>query len=171
MKAYLDNAATTGVSKEVFEAMKPYFSEVFGNPSAIHKEGVEARSAIEEVREKLARTLRVRECHCHCHRRRKRESERDLDGSRRRERMRAALDHLDFDVRTGTGGRSKKHRRIVACPLAEFTSDFKQGESETRGCEKLLRSPAPSHAGYYPSPLLSCSERSQNSPHYAQKPL
>ena len=42
---YLDNSATTQVSKEVFEEMKPYFMEEFGNPSTLYKYGRESKKA------------------------------------------------------------------------------------------------------------------------------
>ncbi|MFI5164545.1 MAG: aminotransferase class V-fold PLP-dependent enzyme, partial [Bacteroidia bacterium] len=47
MKVYLDNAATTPLDKEVFEAMLPYLQEHFGNPSSIHSFGRKTRAAIE----------------------------------------------------------------------------------------------------------------------------
>lgn len=53
-RVYLDYAATTPVHPEVILAMTPYFSEVWGNPSSIHACGLEARSAVEEAREKVA---------------------------------------------------------------------------------------------------------------------
>lgn len=56
-KIYLDYAATTPVAPEVFEAMKPYFSEKFGNPSSVHGYGQEARSAIDKARGSIARFL------------------------------------------------------------------------------------------------------------------
>ena len=55
MKVYLDYAATSLVKKEVFEAMKPYFSEKFGNASSIHSFGQEAREAVDKSREILAK--------------------------------------------------------------------------------------------------------------------
>ena len=58
MKAiYLDNAATTPVDAEVIEAMRPYFRITFGNPSSIHSFGQQARSAVEDAREKVASFL------------------------------------------------------------------------------------------------------------------
>jgi len=57
MKVYLDNASTTALDPEVFEAMEPYFRSHFGNPSSIHAYGREARSAIEKSRKKVAELL------------------------------------------------------------------------------------------------------------------
>lgn len=54
MKAYLDNAATTPLDKEVFDAMAPFMLEFFGNPSSIHSHGRAVRSAIEKSRKKVA---------------------------------------------------------------------------------------------------------------------
>lgn len=51
---YLDNAATTRVLPEVLEAMLPYFSECFGNPSAFYAAGRESRRALTEAREAAA---------------------------------------------------------------------------------------------------------------------
>ncbi len=56
-RIYLDYAATTPTEPEVLEAMKPYFSEKFGNPSSMHSFGREGKAAIESVREKLAQFL------------------------------------------------------------------------------------------------------------------
>lgn len=53
-RIYFDNSATTQVAAEVCEAMKPYLSERFGNPSSIHSFGLETRRAIEDSRQKLA---------------------------------------------------------------------------------------------------------------------
>ena len=53
-RIYLDYAATTQTHPEVVKAMLPYFTEVFGNPSAIHACGQEAKGAIEEARAKVA---------------------------------------------------------------------------------------------------------------------
>lgn len=59
MKVYLDNAATTPLDKRVFEAMKPFLLEHFGNPSSIHSHGRTVRSEIEKARKKVADILRV----------------------------------------------------------------------------------------------------------------
>jgi len=56
-RVYVDYAATTPVDPQVFEAMKPYFTELFGNASSINSSGVTARKAIEESREKIARFM------------------------------------------------------------------------------------------------------------------
>lgn len=54
---YMDNAATTRVLLEVFEAMRPYFMESFGNGSSVYQFGTGAKNAIEEAREKAARLI------------------------------------------------------------------------------------------------------------------
>jgi len=56
-KIYLDHAATTPVKPEVLEAMLPYFTEKYGNPSSIYSLGRENRKAIEDAREKVAKAL------------------------------------------------------------------------------------------------------------------
>ncbi|HKW19237.1 MAG TPA: cysteine desulfurase family protein [Terriglobales bacterium] len=53
-RVYLDNNATTPVLPEVFEAMRPYFVEHFGNASSIHHHGQETRAAVERARESVA---------------------------------------------------------------------------------------------------------------------
>ncbi len=57
---YLDHAATTPVREEVFEAMRPFFGPRFGNPSSTHRWGREARAALDEARERVARCLGAR---------------------------------------------------------------------------------------------------------------
>lgn len=57
MRAYFDNAATTPVDEAVFEEMKPYLLNMYGNPSSIHSHGREVRSAIERSRKKVADIL------------------------------------------------------------------------------------------------------------------
>ncbi len=54
---YLDHNATTPVDPEVFEAMRPYLTEHFGNPSSPHFYGVEARKAVEKARNRVAGLL------------------------------------------------------------------------------------------------------------------
>ena len=56
-RVYLDNNATTPVLPEVFEAMRPFFGERFGNASSIHHHGQEARAAVEDARESVADLL------------------------------------------------------------------------------------------------------------------
>ena len=53
-KIFLDHAATTPTDPRVVEAMLPYFSDSFGNPSSIHSLGLETRTAVAEAREKVA---------------------------------------------------------------------------------------------------------------------
>jgi cysteine desulfurase len=57
MSIYLDNAATTPLDPEVFDAMKPFMLEDFGNPSSTHAHGRKARAAIESARKKIASLL------------------------------------------------------------------------------------------------------------------
>ena len=54
---YLDHAATTYVKPEVMEAMKPYFSDIFGNPSSIHAYAREAKKGMDLAREQVAQAL------------------------------------------------------------------------------------------------------------------
>src|SRR5579871_5968526 len=56
-RIYLDNNATTPVLPEVFEAMRPYFGDHFGNASSIHHHGQETRAAVEDARESVAKLL------------------------------------------------------------------------------------------------------------------
>lgn len=54
---YLDHAATTPVRPEVLEAMTPFYGPRFGNPSSTHRWGREARAALDEARERVAKCL------------------------------------------------------------------------------------------------------------------
>lgn len=54
---YLDHAATTPTDARVVEAMLPYFSEVYGNPSSVHDFGRKAEKAVEQARESIAAIL------------------------------------------------------------------------------------------------------------------
>ena len=47
---YLDHAGTTAMDPRVLQAMLPYFTEHFGNPSSVHMVGQEARSALDGAR-------------------------------------------------------------------------------------------------------------------------
>jgi cysteine desulfurase len=57
MRIYLDNAATTPLDPEVFEAMRPFMLEDFGNPSSTHSHGRKVRAAIESARKKIGELL------------------------------------------------------------------------------------------------------------------
>ena len=59
-RVYLDNNATSPLLPEVFEAMRPYFFEKFGNASSIHQQGQQSRSAVEQAREQVAELLNCR---------------------------------------------------------------------------------------------------------------
>lgn len=54
---YLDHAATTPLDPRVLEAMQPYFTEDFGNPSSFHSVGMRAKDAVAEARGTVARLL------------------------------------------------------------------------------------------------------------------
>ena len=54
---YLDHSATTPIRPEVWEAMHPYFMDIFGNASSIHTFGQKAKKAMEDSREKVATSL------------------------------------------------------------------------------------------------------------------
>ena len=57
MKVYLDNSATTALDKEVLNAMLPYFTDTFGNPSSLHGYGRKALKAVDEARETIAKVI------------------------------------------------------------------------------------------------------------------
>lgn len=56
-KIYFDHSATTPMDREVFEAMKPYFYQNFGNASSVHNFGQEAAKAVDQSRQKIAKFL------------------------------------------------------------------------------------------------------------------
>jgi cysteine desulfurase len=60
MRVYLDNAATTPLAPEVLEAMMPFMTRHFGNPSAQHSYGRETRAAIEQARKSVAGHLKAK---------------------------------------------------------------------------------------------------------------
>ncbi len=51
---FLDHQSSTPVLPEVFEAMRPYFTEVFGNPSSLHQQGLRVREAMKTARQQMA---------------------------------------------------------------------------------------------------------------------
>ena len=57
---YMDYAATTPLDPRVLQAMLPYFSEKFGNPSSVHHYGQQAEAAVESARESVAGILNCR---------------------------------------------------------------------------------------------------------------
>ena len=57
MAIYLDHAATTPLRSEVLDAMLPFLSDAFGNPSSAHSFGRQARAALDEAHERVARRL------------------------------------------------------------------------------------------------------------------
>lgn len=59
-RVYMDANATTPLAPEVFAAMRPWFTEQFGNASSIHFHGQRARGAVEHAREQVARLLKCR---------------------------------------------------------------------------------------------------------------
>ena len=56
-RIYLDYASTTPVDRKVFKAMTPFFEDLFFNPSALYKEGVEVKKIISEARTSVAKTI------------------------------------------------------------------------------------------------------------------
>ncbi len=59
-RVYLDYAATTPVDPRVLDAMLPYFSETFGNPSSVHRFGQQGEAAVDSARETVAGVLNCR---------------------------------------------------------------------------------------------------------------
>ena len=57
MRVYADNAATTQVSQTAINAMVPYFTNIYGNPSSLHSVGQEAKEALESARAAVAKCL------------------------------------------------------------------------------------------------------------------
>jgi cysteine desulfurase len=60
-RVYMDANATTPLLPEVLEAMRPYWMEAFGNASSIHRQGQEARKAVDHAREVVARLFNCSE--------------------------------------------------------------------------------------------------------------
>jgi cysteine desulfurase len=59
-RIYLDYASTTPLDKKVRKAMMPYFSKLYGNPSALYKEALVAKEAVRDARQGVARLLNIR---------------------------------------------------------------------------------------------------------------
>ena len=57
MHVYADNAATTKMSQVAIDAMVPYFTKIYGNPSSLHSVGQEAKEALEDARVRVAKCL------------------------------------------------------------------------------------------------------------------
>ena len=57
MQIYADNAATTALSPKVLEAITPYLTEVFGNPSSLYRIGAKAKDAVEAARAEIAELI------------------------------------------------------------------------------------------------------------------
>ncbi len=57
MQVYADNAATTKMSQVAMDAMVPYFTKIYGNPSSLHSAGQEAKEALEDARARVAKCL------------------------------------------------------------------------------------------------------------------
>ena len=57
MKIYADNAATTKMSSKAIEAMLPYMDKIYGNPSSLHTAGQQAKEALDNARERVAKLL------------------------------------------------------------------------------------------------------------------
>src|SRR5215218_1768592 len=60
LRVYLDHSATTPVDPRVVEAMMPYLTERFGNPSSVHYFGQEARAAVDRARREVAALVGAR---------------------------------------------------------------------------------------------------------------
>ena len=62
-QVYLDYSATTPVKEEVVQEMIPYFTEIYGNPSSLYSNGLEAKAGMEKARANVAQLInsRVRE--------------------------------------------------------------------------------------------------------------
>ncbi len=61
MEAYFDNSATTRCAKSVMDVMARAYAEDYGNPSSLHRKGIEAEGYVRKARQQIARTLKVKE--------------------------------------------------------------------------------------------------------------
>ena len=57
MQIYVDNAATTKMSKTAIDSMLPYMDSIYGNPSSLHSVGQKANEALNDARERIAKLL------------------------------------------------------------------------------------------------------------------
>ena len=57
---YFDNAATTIMHKEVVEAMRPYWSELYGNPSSLYDFAIKSRESVEKSRKRIADVINAK---------------------------------------------------------------------------------------------------------------
>ncbi len=71
-RTYLDHIAATPVRPEVFEAMRPFLTEVFGNPQSLHAAGQEALAAVDAAREEVAALIGATASEIYLHRDRQR---------------------------------------------------------------------------------------------------
>ena len=53
-RVYLDYSATTPVKDEVLKEMLPYYTELYGNPSSLYSEGLEAKAGLDKARKQIA---------------------------------------------------------------------------------------------------------------------
>ena len=60
MEVYLDNAATTKIDEKVLRAMEPYLTEKYGNASSLHTIGLEAKRALEQSRDTVAKSIKAK---------------------------------------------------------------------------------------------------------------
>ncbi len=60
MEVYLDNAATTKIDEKVLKAMEPYLTEKYGNASSLHTIGLEAKRALEQSRDTVAKSIKAK---------------------------------------------------------------------------------------------------------------
>jgi len=61
-KIYIDNSATTKTDPRVVDAMKPYYTEVYGNPGSMHDMGIDAHEATEDARRRISAVLNCHPC-------------------------------------------------------------------------------------------------------------
>ena len=62
---YLDNASTTPITQPVLEAMIPYLTEYYGNPSSLYSLGTKSKTAIENARKQIAKAINCPEEYIH----------------------------------------------------------------------------------------------------------